>query len=210
MNSGVFGYGSLVNRATHAMAPTFRARLSGWRRVWRATAIRPLAFLSAEPDPGCVIEGLVAAVGPAQWPALDEREYAYQRIALEPAALAHADAPEAGAAIPAGGGGSIRADGANFSGVVIYSVDPAPSATAAGALHDHPVLLSYIDVVAQGFLREFGPEGVARFFDTTTGWHMPVIDDRAAPRYPRAQPPAEERPLVDAALAARGVRILSG
>jgi hypothetical protein len=33
---------------------------------------------------------------------------------------------------------------------------------------------------------------VARFFDSTHGWHTPVLDDRAAPRYPRHQPPCPE------------------
>ena len=49
-----------------------------------------------------------------------------------------------------------------------------------------PVLLSYVDTVVQGFLQEFGEDGVARFFDTTGGWDAPIRDDRAAPIYRRA------------------------
>lgn len=61
-----------------------------------------------------------------------------------------------------------------------------------------PILLSYLDVVVQGFLREYGEAGVTRFFDTTAGWETPIRNDRAAPEYPRTQAltPAETA-LVD-------------
>jgi hypothetical protein len=56
-------------------------------------------------------------------------------------------------------------------------------------------------VVVQGYLREFGEEGVTRFFTTTHGWDAPILDDRAAPRYPRHQPvTATERAITDAHL----------
>ena len=50
-----------------------------------------------------------------------------------------------------------------------------------------PVLLSYLDCVAQGFNTVYGPDGVRDFFRTTTGWDTPILNDRAAPIYPRAQ-----------------------
>ena len=44
----------------------------------------------------------------------------------------------------------------------------------------------------------FGLDGVAAFFDTTDGWDAPILDDRAAPRYPRHQRLApDETALVD-------------
>ena len=62
----------------------------------------------------------------------------------------------------------------------------------------NPVHLSYVDVVVQGFLAEFGEAGVERFMATTDGWHVPILDDRAAPRYPRAQVLTQnERALTD-------------
>jgi hypothetical protein len=52
---------------------------------------------------------------------------------------------------------------------------------------------------------------VADFFATTEGWDSPVLDDRAAPRYPRARHlEADERALVDSHLAALGVTVLRG
>jgi hypothetical protein len=180
-----FGYGSLVNRRTHGYSEAYHARVSGWRRVWRHTALREVAFLSVEPAPGVELEGLIAAVPAGDWSALDEREHGYNRHRLE-GGLAHA---------------ATRAVSAE-----IYAV-PGSHAAPPGTLH--PILLSYLDVVVQGYLREFGEGGAERFFETTRGWDAPVADDRALPRYPRAQQlSARERGLVDAALAALGVRIL--
>lgn len=72
-----------------------------------------------------------------------------------------------------------------------------------------PILLSYLDVVVQGFLREFGEDGVTRFFDTTAGWDTPVRDDRTAPEYPRAQRlTPEETALVNAQLTRVGASLL--
>lgn len=159
--SAFFGYGSLVNRATHAYPGARPARLSGWRRVWRHTGARQAAYLSVAQAPGAVIEGLIAEVPGADWAALDAREAAYRRVLLEPESLAH--------------------DGPQPRSVHLYHTDPARPAPAA----EHPILLSYLDVVVQGFLEAFGAQGVARFFATTDGWHMPVLDDRARPQYLR-------------------------
>ncbi|MCB2110462.1 MAG: gamma-glutamylcyclotransferase [Defluviimonas sp.] len=175
-----FGYGSLVNRATHGYAPATPVRLAGWRRVWRSTRLRPLAFLSAEPA-AATIGGLVAAVPGGDWSALDIREAAYLRA---PVAEGTLDAPPAWAELPE-----------------IYAVDPGLS--DAQALH--PILLSYLDTVVQGFLREFGTDGVTDFFATTAGWTA-ILDDRAKPAYPRHQPLTRaERALCDAHIGALGL-----
>ena len=180
-----FGYGSLVNRRTHGYAEAYAARITGWRRVWRHTHLRPAAFLSVEPAPGAEIEGLIAAVPGGDWQALDARERGYDRHALAEG-LAHAATRPVAAQI--------------------YAV---ASRHAAEPGLRHPILLSYVDVVVQGYLREFGEAGVERFFATTAGWEAPVLDDRAGPRYPRAQSlTARERGLVEAALAGLGVTVL--
>ncbi len=180
-----FGYGSLVNRSTHRYGEAYHARVSGWRRVWRHTWLREMAFLSVEPAAGIELDGLIAAVPGGDWGALDEREQGYRRHRLE-GGLAHA---------------ATRAVTAE-----IYAV-PDSHAGPPGQLN--PILLSYLDVVVQGYLREFGEAGAERFFETTRGWDAPVADDRSAPLYPRAQRlTARERGLVDAALATLGVRVL--
>ena len=50
-----------------------------------------------------------------------------------------------------------------------------------------PILLSYLDVVVQGYLRVFGQSGAESFFATSRGWDTPIRDDRANPVYARAQ-----------------------
>ena len=74
-----FGYGSLVNLATHDFPDPRPARLKGWRRAWRHTDLRPVAFLTAVPDTESEIEGMIAHVPRNDWAALDEREWAYDR-----------------------------------------------------------------------------------------------------------------------------------
>ena len=57
-----------------------RQSLKGWRRAWKHTDLRPVAFLTAVPDPESEIEGMIAHVPKNDWAALDEREWAYDRI----------------------------------------------------------------------------------------------------------------------------------
>ena len=179
-----FGYGSLVNRATHDFPDPRPARLAGWKRAWRHTDLRQVAFLTAIPAPGVEIEGLIAHVPRNDWRALDQREWAYDRVPATDAVTHDLPRP---------------------AEIAVYAV-PEDRASAASARH--PILLSYLDVVVQGYLREFGPEGAARFFATTEGWDAPVLNDRAAPRYPRHQPlRAEESEFVDRWLARLGARL---
>lgn len=180
-----FGYGSLVNRATHAFEDAHPAKLTGWRRAWRHTQLRPVAFLTAVPAPGHVIDGLIAHVPGDDWAALDERERAYGRTRV----TRQTDHP-----VPR----AIH--------VQVYSI---PHGRHGVPDETHPVLLSYLDVVVQGYLREFGEAGVQRFFDTTDGWDAPILDDRAAPIYGRHQALREnERTLVHDWLSAVGARII--
>lgn len=175
-----FGYGSLVNLSTHAYPGAQPARLSGWRRVWRHAVLRPVAFLSVEPDPGSEIAGVAAEVPGADWSTLDARERAYRRHDVT-----HA----------------VRADGAMVS-TAVYEIKPGHLEPPSVA---HPILLSYIDVVVQGYLRLFGETGLQEFAATTKGWHAPVLDDRAGPIYPRAQRlSSAETARVDRLLADQG------
>jgi hypothetical protein len=173
----VFGYGSLVNRATHGYVPARHARLSGWRRAWRYTIHRQGPFLTAVPSPGDVIDGLVAAIPGGDWTALDLREAGYDRVPTP------------------------------LPGVMVYAV-PQVAVTPTGG---GPILLSYVDVVLQGYLHEYGPAGVQGFAATTDGWDIPILNDRGAPRYPRHQRlTVDETALVDATLRDLGARIVMG
>lgn len=185
MDAFFFGYGSLVNRNTHDFGNAQRAKARGWRRVWRHTALRPVAFLTAVPDADSVIEGLIAPVPNGDWQALDHRERAYDRVRLT----------------------DLQDHPLPFApDVAIYAIPQGKHGTPTMA---HPVLLSYLDVVVQGYLHEFDETGVAQFFDSTDGWDAPILDDRAHPHYPRHQAlTREETALVDHWLARVDARVV--
>lgn len=157
-----FGYGSLVNTKSHGYEDARPATLNGWRRAWVATPRFNTVLLSGVRAPGESIKGLIAAVPGANWSELDQREDGYARLA----ASEHVDH-----ALP------------NETEVSVYAVDP-------DHIHDsvsHVILMSYLDVVVQGFHEVYGADGVQHFFDTTDNWHTPIVDDRADPIYPRHQ-----------------------
>jgi len=176
-----FGYGSLVNRDTHHFTPVHKSRISGWRRVWHRAPNRPVAFLSVIADPDSLIEGVIAPVPNDDWAALDAREFSYARVPVTPA-VTH-------------GAPDVR----NIS---IYAIPPG---TAAPPDMEHPILLSYVDAVIQGYLREFGEDGAIRFVQTTQGWDTPIKNDRSAPIYPRARQlsPMEQECVDDLLVKAR-------
>ncbi len=158
----IFGYGSLVNGATHDYRALHAAQLSGWRREWRYTSLRDLAYLSAAPDAASSISGVVLDAPPAD-AKLENREAAYERSEVS---------MQIDRAIP--GIGAIN----------VFSI-PTPVHRARGP--ESALLLSYIDVVVQGYFQLLGEAGVQDFFETTHGWGARIINDRAAPIYPRHQ-----------------------
>lgn len=201
MDPCFFGYGSLVNRRTHDYGQARPARVTGWRRAWRKNPVLERCILTVVPGAQDYVEGLIAAVPGADWAALDAREHLYARHDVS-----HAVRPVVGQVV-SDGIGDDPAPGHVRSEVAIYAADPKVFRPPVAA---DVVLLSYIDVVAQGFLSEFGPEGVDHFFGATEGWEVSVLDDRCAPVYPRHQRLAEEETaLVDAALSRLGVRIVA-
>ena len=173
-----------MNRNTHDYANLRTARIHGWRRHWVQSNRRDAAFLSVQPDPLSSIEGLIADVAGVGWEALDVREAAYNRFTLSVAEL------RAVQPLP----------------VQMYRANPDYMAPQGSG---KPILMSYLDCVVQGFLAEFGDDGVRDFFRTTTGWDTPVRDDRADPIYPRAQIVTPfERDLVDTNLQTLNVNIV--
>ena len=82
MTFAVFGYGSLVNRATlpdHVSART--ATLAGWRRSWCASGGGSCALSIVEAE-GAAIDGLVVVFDDAMWPEIRAREKRYDWFTL--------------------------------------------------------------------------------------------------------------------------------
>lgn len=181
-----FGYGSLVNRKTHGYPDAHPAELRGWRRAWVRSVAFDRVFLSVVPDPTTTISGLIAAVPQGDWSALDVRESGYARLSSGDA-VTHPLAPGLD--------------------IAHYAVPEDQQ----GHSSRNVIALTYLDVVVQGFLHEFGPQGVAHFFDTTDGWETPILNDRAAPEYPRHQTlTSEETALVDHHLERLSARLEQG
>ncbi len=173
-----------MNRQTHIYSDAHVATLVGWRRRWRHIAALETAFLTVVPSETDRIDGLIAAVPGADWAALDQREMFYTR--------------ETTVGIDHGLGGDVQ---------VQHYHSPVALNEQSDVLR--PILMSYLDVVVQGYLAEHGEAGVARFFETTDGWDAPVLDDRAQPRYPRHQDlSAAERALTDQWLHKFEVRVV--
>ncbi len=185
MTPHFFGFGSLVNTATHVYGNTRPARLQGWRRTWVHSRARALAFLSVTPHNGHAIDGLIAAVPGGDWVALDEREFAYRRVDVT-AQVGHdmQPAPQ----------------------ISLYRVPEEDQGVGSAR---HPILMSYLDVVLRGYTQVFGEAGAHAFMTSTDGWETPILDDRAAPQYPRHQPLARaEQAFHDALLTDIGATIL--
>ncbi|GFE50632.1 gamma-glutamylcyclotransferase [Roseobacter cerasinus] len=173
-----FGYGSLVNTRSHSYPDPHPATLNGWRRAWVATPRSGTVLLTGVPAPDHRIDGLIAAVPNADWAALDARESGYARLPAQHAVEhAHPATPE----------------------IAVYAVQRETMRPRSTQV----ILLSYLDVVVQGFHDVFGEAGVQRFFETTDGWDTPILNDRANPRYPRHQQlSTQQTALVDGHLEA--------
>lgn len=184
MNPYFFGYGSLVNRNTHSYHEARPATLNGWRRAWVATPRFGVVLLTGVPAPGHRIDGLIAAVPGADWTALDTREAGYARL---PASQ------------------DTTHDLPHPADIAVYAV-AAENMLPRG---NHMILLSYLDVVVQGFDDVFGARGVERFFETTDNWDTAIVDDRAEPAYPRHQTlTARQTALVDSHLNNLGATLI--
>ena len=186
---GYFGYGSLVNRntLTTGHVEAHRARLKGWRRTWRPrpdmgqntgsiTGSAPAvmlpdgltpSLLSAHPAEGFSIDGLLVIDFAVNLADVDTREFRYHRRDI---ALVDLEFTDTGHGL-----------GADITLHVYEARTEHPPAEGPA-----PILRSYLDAVMQGFLREFGADGLHRFVAETDAFHTPIHEDRASPLYPRA------------------------
>ncbi|NRG18603.1 gamma-glutamylcyclotransferase [Rhizobiales bacterium] len=167
-----FGYGSLVNRQT--LSPESKAvpgELRGWVREWRvkgkvAGIGTGACALTVRREPEVSIRGVMVSEPASGLAALTKREIRYDRIDGI-ASEFHAERQE----------DDVPQD------AFLYQ---AKSGHYDWGDADHPILQSYVDCVLAGFFDHWGEKGIDHFLATTDGWHVPILADRADPRYPRA------------------------
>jgi cation transport protein ChaC len=169
--SKIFAYGSLLNKNTLSFEASIElVILKGWVRQWRQ--IVPLkqakiCALTISPDSNTSIEGILLKVDKETELSLNKREIGYDKTILNGIDLINQCA-------------NVQL---NNDDAITYT---SSTSTKAWASKEAPILLSYIDVVAKGYYDVFGKQGVIEFFNTTQGWHLPILNDRKKPIYPRA------------------------
>ncbi|WP_420410948.1 gamma-glutamylcyclotransferase family protein [Roseibium sp.] len=166
-----FGYGSLVNASTvPEAAELVPGRLKGWVREWRVCSVwengQGRCALSVRQDPDAEIWGVMTREQKTRLDALEKRESRYEKIGRI--------------------AGSFRCEAEQKPGPEDLFLFKATPENERWGCAQHPILQSYLDCVLAGYHQIWGEEGVEHFFDTTDGWHVPVLPDRRKPLYPRA------------------------
>ncbi|GAA0782890.1 gamma-glutamylcyclotransferase [Roseibium denhamense] len=166
-----FGYGSLVNASTvPAGAEIIPGRLSGWVREWRFCGMwengQGRCALSVRRQPGAEIWGVMTREQPSRMGALEKRESRYEKISE----IAQ----------------DFRCEAEKKPGPDDLFLFKATLENERWGCQVHPILQTYLDCVLAGFFQIWGEAGIRHFLQTTDGWHVPVLNDRSTPHYPRA------------------------
>ncbi|MEE4012498.1 gamma-glutamylcyclotransferase [Roseibium sp. FZY0029] len=189
-----FGYGSLVNVDT--IPPGVEVTpgvLHGWVREWKVCGEgengQGRCALTVREQEGMRIMGVMAREPKTRLAELELREKRYLKVEAV--------------------GNAFRCDAAMQPGPdELFLFRAAPEHCRWGT-DTHPILQSYLDCVLAGFFRFWGEAGIDHFLETTDGWHVPVLPDRARPQYPRKiMLDPELADLIDSKVKALGVRYL--
>jgi len=182
MSLAVFGYGSLVSRASitetlgHDAPAPIPARLSGWRRRWsvyRVNMAHEKVFERVDGEPFEHVVGLNVERAPdapeSEWPngvlielteagltRLDTRELRYDRVEVDPS---HA----------------ITDESHGFDRVYVFTAKDGHFAeeTPPGSI----IIASYVQACEAAF-NELGPRAWEEFLATTGEFPAPVVDAR--------------------------------
>jgi hypothetical protein len=166
----ILAYGSLISSDSRAKTgetgQVWPVKLHGFERHW--AVVDPdmdMSTVAIQKSENAACNGILVAVAEDQIALFDEREIGYQRSQVLPEQLtAYLDEP-----LPEGT-------------YWVYHTEEIKHPEEAC-----PIVLSYVDVILSGCL-EHGDAFALDFLALTKGWQSPLINDRPAPRYPRAQP----------------------
>jgi len=165
----IFGYGSLMNPRSIRDIPfevIGPATVNGWQRSWSVRVERGGAGVTAigvERKLSAKCNGLLVEISDEQLPALDQREFAYDRRGVP----LHELQIENDRSVP------------QRRRCWIYEAS-GPSIPA----RDFPIVMSYSDVIISGTL-DISESFTETFFKTTSNWNY-IHNDREHPIYPRS------------------------
>jgi hypothetical protein len=167
-----FGYGSLVNELTWLQSERrhsqrYPVEIQNWTREWAHCADTrqgPVCVLTAVERPGSRIQGILTRCDAVDLAEIDAREDGYDRVEL----------PR----------GDVLSSAVDLPEKLYIYKSKSSHYRVGGA--DYPIWFSYAEAVLQGFLSVFNTEGVDAFIRSTSGWTVPVIDDRENPQYRRS------------------------
>ena len=139
----IFGFGSLVNDATHDYEIIAPASVSGFARQWVSAIDGQYSFLSASPQSDVSIKGLVLGVAEEKMAALAEREARYELVELNNA--------------------NIQCNQKLNRPVYLYQAE----SDAIDQFDKKPILQSYLDCVFAGFETHLGTASIAEFIKSS-------------------------------------------
>jgi hypothetical protein len=184
MASYVFGYGSLLERASRTRTNpdavgAWPARVTGYQRGWfhqfADSVGSTCTYLGAVQVKGETVNGVVYPVNDIE--ATKQRETGYTAIALTAEEIVMLD-----------GGGPLEV-GADLN-VYIFVSNPESISKTKEPAPTFPMVQSYVDICINGCLElEALYRGVKgsftqEFIRTTTGWNANWVNDRIYPRRP--------------------------
>lgn len=189
----VLGYGSLMSsdsrqRFSNIHHPGLMVTVSGYCRAWITRSQQEKqTYVGALPQASACLNAQLMAVN--MDPALAEREkdYQFERVAANniSSTLCSASA-------------SLLHDW--LSQRPVYICRSLASHIPAA---EFPVHRTYVDTCMAGCLEADGVEAARHFVLQTKHWNEHLIDDRDAPKYPRAaHVPSEQRAIIDSILEA--------
>lgn len=194
----VFGFGSIINTATHApwlasdkdsnctVLQGQRATILkgfGYKRGWTFRSVTGFTALGIQREEAPTdINGVLFRIRHDMLEGFDRREVGYDRVEIDRNCI-ELIPPESG-----------EADGpdAKCSNQVLLDIQPREKvwvyvpqeSFCAEANEDHPILQSYVDTVMQGCLEWGGEEMAREFVATTSNWSPYFLNDTPSSRRP--------------------------
>ena len=170
----IFGYGSLINRKTWFFDAHFEwVQIEGWVRQWCQIIKTPqggFCALTISPNENSKIDGIIISTNLSTFSVIDKREAGYQKTIINESQISVYENKDTNSMW-------------NREPVFAYT---ASKESFRWASEKSPILQTYIDVIADGFYKQFGMKGLLNFFCTTQGWELPILNDRDMPIYPRS------------------------